>query len=271
MFVGSSGFDESQVETCLLERLWRRGGAAAVQRSVQRMGRKKGKRHARSLSSRKRLKDVSTAIPDDYGRFASDKFLADPPKKDMDAKLPRKLMMMQHAIARMHQIEAGEKPRPPRWSQPDGPRPEQPHTKVKKQQRGALSAAKSEGAEGAREPSVEDEISALPRLTGKSARSTPSAVAQNAAAAAAASAGKKRQREEQHEFGEKRPRVPKFGETNDAPPTLKVSGQLSKKVAAAHGVDAAAQVKTDALARQRQSAMEAYAKAKAARRAEAQL
>ena len=65
--------------------------------------------------------------------------------------------------------------------------------------------------------------------------------------------------------------MPKFGETNDAPPTLKVSGQLSKKVAAAHGVDAAAQAKTDALARQRQSAMEAYAKAKAARRAEAQL
>ena len=250
-----------------------RGGDVVlfVHRSVQCiMGRKKGKRHARSLSSRKRLKDVSTAIPDDYGRFASDKFLADPPKKDMDAKLPRKLMMMQHAIARMHQIEAGEKPRPPRWSQPDGPRPEQPHTKVKKQQR-ALSAAKSEGAGPAREPSVEDEISALPRLTGKSARSTPSAVAQNAAAAAAASAGKKRQREEQHEFSEKRQRVPKFGETNDAPPTLKVSGQLSKKVAAAHGVDAAAQAKTDALARQRQSAMEAYAKAKAARRAEAQL
>lgn len=233
------------------------------------MAGKQGKRHKRSLSSRKRGKDVTNATPT-WERFASDKLLAEPPKNDFETKLPRKQMMMMKDMERMREIEAGGKKRPMNWYRADHGQ-KAPEQKGKKHK----SAAVADRPVDTRPATLGADVSAAeyvpPRLKGKNAPEGATAVAAPGVAADAAGllegAGKKRRREVDDE--PPRARLPKFGETNDAPPTLHVGGQLAKKLAMARAAEAAAQSKEAALARQRQSAIEAYAAAKARRRLEA--
>ena len=92
-------------------------------------------------------------------------------------------------------------------------------------------------------------------------------LSQNSHGVAALMSGGKKRRREQMDGGPQPPRAraPKFGETNDAPPSLSIGGQLAKQVSAARALAAKAAHEA-AIARQRASAVESYKAAKAARR-----
>ena len=237
---------------------------------------KKGKKHARSLSSRKKAKDMTSATPT-WERFASDRHLAEPPKKDFD-EMPRKMREMQKAIERMKQREAGGPFKPFYSHREDKPKPAPFKGQQQQQQSGQHSSSlppsqqqqqqqskhKRKQMQDAATPMPSADEFVPPRLGKTSLPST--------ANAAGTAAGVKRSREEPVDGdGTQRVQKPRFGETNDAPPTLVVGGQLSKKLAAARSLAAGEQAKAEALARQRQGAIDAYAKAKAARRADDQM
>ena len=79
-----------------------------------------GKAHKRTLSSRKRAKDMSSATLD--RALSTDKLYADPPKPGSEEKLPRKMRVMMQAMQRIEDNAAGRKPKPSHLHREDVPR-----------------------------------------------------------------------------------------------------------------------------------------------------
>lgn len=237
------------------------------------------KQRSQSLASRKRAKDVSSAMFENTSFHAEAKgLLVDAPKKGYETAVPRKLLEMQKAMARVTDKQAGRtvtwrahresvpKPksanegnRPPKKMAQQGDTPTAANAEVSRG--GAVDSGNSSGGGGiGGEPTIES----LPRLKQPPPRqATPQGgdASQRTASArdAAALVGQKRARE-----GDRGgPQRAKFGETNAAPPTLLVGGRLKKQAQAARN---SAQAREDALARQRAQVQAAYAQMKAARR-----
>ena len=230
---------------------------------------RKGKKHQRSLSSRKRAKDVSSATPV-WERFAGDRSLAEPPRSDFETAIPRKARIMQKDMERAKQLEAGQSVNTRHLCREDRPRPEPKGTKQQPEKRGTDTG---NGTGGQRKcsmnaPMPDADHFVPPRLAGFPQSSSAPSHAAAASPIDVIAGSKKRRREEMDDGGKLPKRVPKFGETNAAPPALVVGGALAKKVAAARNAVMSAQNKADAIQRQRQTALAAYAAAKARRRAE---
>ena len=231
---------------------------------------------------------MSAAIPT-WERFSSDKHLAEPPKGDFENALPRGAAMIQRAMKQLAEYEAGSKKRPGFWHREDKPKPKAErgkHVDAAVSQRSVAKTADTSKQEGggsdsvdkkskhkqsitqpADLPSADSFVPPRMNFTKDSAASKSQSNASKDTHLYAGPAAKKRRSEDHASMVDtQRVRVPKFGETNDAPPTLFIGGQLSKKLAASRKAE---QARADELAIQRQSAIESYARAKAARRAEA--
>lgn len=232
------------------------------------MGKVKSKR---SLASRKKAKDVSMAILDNAFSKA-DRYLADAPKQDCETGLTRGAKEMQRTIQRMRDREAGiakpqpvhreDLPKPPRKQDADqrgskkGARPGKP---------AAVDASESNGGSmqtggGAR--TMNDGAAMDSSARARAPTVGPAGAAGGSSGAGSGGLGvvsgsKKRPRDHPEE-----PPRAKFGDTNTAPPTLLIGGNLSKQVAAAR----VAALKVDAIERQRETVLANYAKVKAARR-----
>lgn len=240
------------------------------------MGKKK---HNRSLTSRKRAKDVSSAHIDNV--YSKEKMIADAvPRADFETALPRAVRNIQKSMQRLKDRESGVQTKPQYFYREDLPRSSnEPHRKKKKMKMAAgeqstataeVQPAQIDGGDGqqqgkSKHKNKRKDPDAMPGETDVRYVSTEVADTHTAGVGSRIHAlgqalGAKKRRIGQAE--DTRVRVPRFGETNDAPPSLVIGGQLSKQIARVTG----AASKMDAIARQRQIAIEAYAKAKAARR-----
>jgi hypothetical protein len=226
------------------------------------MGRHK---KSRSLASRKRHKDVSGAMFENTSYHAQASAISgEAPKAGFETAVPRRVREMQRAMEQMADREAGK---PSTWRpahREDLPRPQQQkkqHASTKTQSSARDFAAGDE----ARRPKE----GAVSELAGRDRTRGHDHVDTNL------QRGKKRPKpegsDEQPDLAredrnqkQRRPheataaRVPKFGETNAAPPELLIGGNL-KKMAARSAQQ------TAMLARQREQAIANYKKAKAAR------
>jgi len=234
------------------------------------MGRHK---KSRSLASRKRAKDVSGAMLENTVYHKEGKsLLAEPPQAGFDTALPRKFREMQRVMQHMRERESGKAHSPWRAHFEDtGPRPRP--QKPPKASTGKASTGKTSTDDGpAGQPSAATPApssigtvsQAAAHKSASGGASTTRAVGPVGAGGTVASASGQKRKREVPDAGAARARVvPKFGETNDAPPMLMVGGRLAKQLAAqrtnAH--------RADQIAQQRQSAIASYKAAKAARRA----
>ena len=240
---------------------------------------------SQSLRSRKRHKDVSSAVFENTAFHDTARNLTNEPLKGgFETAMPRAFREMQRAMKQVADHEAGKKVvrRRPRE---DLPRPEHAERKGgKKKKKGAAAGSgwDSGGAEGSSRFGF-----GLNDADDESQRISHDAGGQ--AGGQSKHAGKKRPRdqpEEQqpesefalpifHEAAAKRAKAAKaaefakstpakFGSTNDAPPTLLVGGNLKKMAERRAGVS-----KESMLAQQRAQAIASYAAAKKARREEA--
>lgn len=223
----------------------------------QRTKSKKG----RSLSSRKkRLKDVSSALleSEPYHRRQGTQ-MAEPPKHDFETQLPRKMREMMQAVQRAKDKEAGRRVE---WRahREDMPKPKQPSSRKRKHEQADMSPDTA-GGYGDSAANVSDV---------KRIRKRPQDAADGAGAAVPHGNDEQylprpSSKESSKPIDFVRSKAPRFGETNVAPPDIRVGGQLKKKLQEQR---VAAQ-KADIIARQREAAIKAYAAAKAARREQA--
>lgn len=215
----------------------------------------------RSLTARKtHFKSVSNYAANmennDFHRGAGS-LMAEPPKAGFETHIPRKVREMQAAMQRVKDMEAGKKVA---WRahREDVPRPKT--ERPQKRKRNAEDPATDKNEDAAAQTSGNAEAAVFSQQDRKRAE----AVAEPTAAIAAAAkklAGAIKKKPHDHVV-EKRPR---FGDTNAAPPTLQIGGQLKKKIAEQR----VAQGKEARLSLQREQAIAAYAAAKAAKREEA--
>ena len=162
------------------------------------------KQKSRSLSSRKRAKDMSAAMPDqDHNRY-NRHLGADPPRKNSDTKLPRKAQLIAQMMQGMQQPAGAKTKRP--WHREDLPRAPKP----KKAARSDDPAEHAEHAPPSWQPSAAEHASEPTKKRWR-ADSGPSAPAARAAQKPAAKA---------KEVDWQRTKMPKFGETNGRPPEL---------------------------------------------------
>ena len=226
--------------------------------------------HKRTLTSRKtRFKNVSSAKLD-----APLSHMPDPPKAGFEMHMPRKMREMQLAMQRVKDREAGIHVE---WRahREDLPRPQQPKNWNKKRKAEDPATAASGTVHADATLQSRGDADALggrankpnSELKSKKAKKAKGAVGVGAVGVGAVVAGSNLKHSSQQSS---RPieglRGPRFGETNAAPPTLLVGGQLKKMVAKRaqqqkHGAGAMIDI-----ARQREQAIKAYAMAKAARR-----
>lgn len=236
---------------------------------------------SRSLASRKRHKDVSSAMFENTSfEREADRLSIEPLKAGFDTALPRSFREMQKQIQLMKDAEAG-KPVKRYVPHEDMPRPNQPREKFGGKKSKAKNDAAAQGVSNSQnEGGSKDEYAFANSFVDRNKNKQKGGGEGQGDKAAA---GKKRKLEEPvdeaseaglprfHESSRAKARKDfpraepvKFGSTNDAPPTLLVGGHL-KKVANAARAGAA---KADALARQRAAAIQAYAEAKKKRRLE---
>ena len=222
--------------------------------------RNKGK--SRTLSSRRRFKDFSTGMYENTA-FEKGQKGAEPPRKGFETHVPRKMREMQLAIQRVKDMEAGKQVHWPK-SREDVPRPQQPRFKKQKKSAAADAdddavPASSSSAPPQPEPSQKSQQPfQLPSQQKRKAESIdqPTSVDKKRPKLSTDSA-------KPVDFARAKPA--KFGATNAAPPTLHVGGHFKKVMQQKKAMDLDAR-KADALARQREKALTAYAAAKAARR-----
>jgi len=227
----------------------------------------KGK--SRSLTSRKtRFKDVSAAQFENTSFHREVPVLsAEPPKAGFETQVPRRMREMQRAMQIAKDREAGKQVT---WRahREDLPRPPHQARQKKKKRKAEADAPAPESAEGesAAGPSPHADAASATgegtaRRNNKRQRTADSTSELSVAAVGRASPKHAQAAGSKLEFV--RSKRTKFGETNTAPPDIRVGGQLRKKL---EQRSAAAALKANEVARQREAAIQAYAAAKAARR-----
>ena len=219
-----------------------------------------GKARKQSLASRKRSKDFSSALAENAYKY-------DPRsvEKFNDAAVPRSMRNLMRSIQMVKDAEAGKDVRhyKSREDMPPKPKPEGGYRKGKKRKAGEDDA-----------PAVAEALAAPPPTDSDAAAAEPET-----------QSAKKRRKKKQKQLREARVATmppenfskgersgssggvvskggAKFGETNDRPPELMLSGQLAKRAAQLAGATSAQE---RALALQRETVMKNYANAKAKR------
>lgn len=234
-----------------------------------------GKQRKRSLSSRKRAKDVSHAMLDNVFVRASDNRHIEPLKQSFETGVPRKLAYLMKQMDDVKAVDKGGKSKLFRFHQEDLPRAPKLHREKKRKGDAEGDGAGSSGG-GAQAASTDG--------TAVAGEPSAGAGAPTSTHATQASSLKQRPRPEADQPGAERPvkkaksrppdgppreKAVKFGATNDRPPELQLSGQLAKKAAAAAAAAEAASAKERQLEAAREGAQAAYAAAKARRRGDA--
>ena len=224
-----------------------------------------GKGKSRTLTSRKKhFKDVTSATLENTA-YHRDRFgqVADAPKKNFDAQVPRKMREMMQAMQRMKDREAGKQVQ---WRahREDVPRPNQPKFNKKRKAEAAPSNP-DDGKQPRDDDEAESSADKKRQKSTKQAPLPPPAVAALLRGGSSSGADKSAQQQKQQRPGKPtefaKAKAAKFGSTNDAPPDLRIGSQLKKQMMKQRAKEAM-------LIQQREVAVAAYANAKKARREE---
>ena len=231
-------------------------GHAAGRRRASSMG----KARKQSLASRKRSKDFSSALAEHAYKY-------DPRSVDKfnDAAIPRSMRNLMRSIQTVKDVEAGKEVRHYRSREdlPPKPKPEGGYKKGKKRKAGENDAPAS--AETSTAPAPSDTPSAEPESqSAKKRRKKKEKQKQRPEARVATLPPESFSKGERSggSGGIVSKGGAKFGETNDRPPELMLSGQLAKRAAQLSGGSSAQE---RSLALQREAVMKNYANAKAKR------
>ena len=208
----------------------------------------RGKSKKRSLSSRKRAKDVSGATLDHI--FEAKHVVSASMKSNWETALPRKMRMMMHAAA-------------------GGPfrkahREDLPRVIIPKADKraNAAKAAKADAASPAGSAPVMPQVSAVPPSGPRPETAAAEAKRKRAEADALGAALASRRKTGASSAPKRAAESAAFGATNSQPPELKVSGRFGRIAAAATGAsDRAKEIS-------RQRVLESYAAAKAMKRSQ---
>ena len=223
------------------------------------MGSKKGNR---TLASRKRHKDMSAAMFENTSLHEDAPNRGNEPlKPGFETALPRKFQLMQKSMRAVADKEAG------RAVSRYVPREDLPratdHKPMGKKAK-AAAAAEAAAARGAGSGSSAQDGASMAPLNNAGKKRARSVV-EDAAAGDALPVFHEAVQKKAKTFDFAKGAPPKFGATNDAPPTLLVGGNLKKLAQARAGAQ-----KAEQLAQQRAQAIASYAAAKKKRREEEQ-